>query len=174
MVVTDAAKSALHLKYLTTQAKDDDVYHIHNEVGYNYRMTNLQAALGMAQIENLVEFIQIKRNNFELYGKALGGHRGLSFIDEPGYGYSNHWFYALMVDRESYGMSRDGLMKKLSNNNIQSRPLWYLTHLQKPYKDCQAYKIEKAHWYYDRLLNLPCSVNLTDDEISKIIYTIRG
>ena len=138
MIVTEDKKSAQHMKYLTTQAKDDDIYFIHNEIGFNYRMTNLQAALGIAQLELLDKFIKIKRNNFKKYKNSLDGYKGLFFVNEPEYAYSNYWFYSLIVDKDHYGLSRDELMNKLSKSRIQTRPLWYLNHLQKPYKNCQT------------------------------------
>ncbi len=174
VIVTADESSANHMKYLTTQAKDNDVYYIHNEIGYNYRMTNLQAALGLAQLEMLDHFIKTKRGNFKKYRYSLDGYKGLSFILEPDYGYSNYWFYSLVVDKNDFGLTRDGLMEKLSEQKIQTRPLWYLNHLQKPYKDCQTFKIEKSYWFYDRVLNLPCSVGLKEEEIDRIISAIKN
>jgi perosamine synthetase len=174
MIVTNDGEKAGHMKYLTTQAKNDELYYIHDEVGFNYRMTNLQAALGTAQLENLNYFIQIKRKNFEYYKNALNGYKGLTFIDDPDYAESNNWFYSLIVDNDEYGMTRDELLKKLREENIKVRPLWFLNHMQKPYKDHQAYKIEKALWYYHRVLNLPCSVNLTIDDIERVISVLKS
>ncbi|UCB46321.1 MAG: LegC family aminotransferase [Spirochaetota bacterium] len=173
MIVTDNAKAASHMHYLTNQAKDDDVYFIHHEVGFNYRMTNLQAALGLAQLELLDKYIEIKRRNFQRYRSALDGHKGLFFIEEPEYSRSNYWFYTLVVERDQYSLSRDELLQKLSEKGIQTRPLWYLNHLQKPYKDCQSYKIEKAHWFYERVLSIPCSVGLREEEIDRVVSEIK-
>ncbi len=174
MIVTEDENSATHMKYLTTQAKDDEIYFIHNEIGFNYRMTNLQAALGIAQLELLDRFIKIKRKNFERYKNTLEGYKGLSFVEEPEYAYSNYWHYSLIVDKDRYGLSRDELMNKLSESKIQTRPLWYLNHLQKPYNSCQTYKIEKAPWFYERVLNIPCSVGLKEEEIDRVISVIKG
>lgn len=173
MVVTKNRDSAAHMKYLTTQAKDDERLYVHDEIGYNYRMTNLQAALGVAQLELLDKYIKIKRENFKRYQDNLEGYKGLSFIKEPDYSASNHWFYSLIVDKDTYGLSSFDLMEKLEEEHIVSRPLWYLNHLQKPYKQYQAYKIEKAYWYYERVLNIPCSVNLNEEEISRVISCIK-
>ena len=174
MIVTDDEISAKHMKYLTTQAKDNEIYYIHNEIGYNYRMTNLQAALGLAQLELLDQFVKTKRRNFKRYRDALENYKGLSFIKETAYSYSNYWFYSLVIDKDKFGLSRDELMEKLSEKNIQTRPLWYLNHLQKPYKDCQAFKIERSHWLYERVLNIPCSVSLKDEEIDQVVSAIKS
>ena len=95
-------------------------------------------------------------------------------IDEPNYSSSNCWFYSLLVDKKRYGKSNLGLMKALAKRKIEARPVWYLNHKQKPYRNCQAYRIEKAKVYSKRVLNLPCSVNLTKQEINRIIKVIKN
>ena len=137
-------------------------------------MTNLQAALGIAQLELLDKFIKIKRDNFKKYINALDGYKGLSFIKEPEYGHSNCWYYSLIVDEDRYGLSRDQLMDKLSGKKIQTRPLWYPNHLQKPYINSQTYEIDKAKWFYERILNIPCSVGLKQEEIDTVIHHIKN
>ncbi|MBN2323410.1 MAG: LegC family aminotransferase [Spirochaetes bacterium] len=173
MIVTKDEKAASHMKYLTTQAKDDEVYFVHDEVGFNYRMTNLQAALGLAQLELLDRYIEIKRSNFRLYREALDGCRGLSLIDEPEYARSNFWFYSLLVDRERYGVSRDDLLKKLATHGVQARPLWKLNHLQKPYTGCLSFRIERAPALYERVLSIPCSVGLGEEELRRVVSLLR-
>jgi perosamine synthetase len=173
MIVTDDEQAARHLKYLTTQAKDDELYYIHNEIGYNYRMTNLQAAIGLAQLELLDSYIQKKRDHFARYKGYLADAAGLTLIGEPAYGASNYWFYSLIVDKYQYGLSRDELLKLLMGKGIEARPLWRLNHLQKPYQEFQSYKIEKAVHYQECLLNLPCSVGLTAEEQSFVVEHIK-
>ncbi len=173
MIVCNDGKKAGHMKYLTTQAKDDEVKYIHNEIGYNYRMSNLQAALGVAQLENIEKYIEIKRKNFKIYFNSLNGYKGLSFIEEPKYSRSNYWFYSLIVDKEKFGLSNIELMNKLAENKIQSRPLWFLNHLQKPFKSYLSYKIERAYNYYEKVLNIPCSVNLSEEEIDLVVRVIK-
>jgi perosamine synthetase len=173
MVITKKKDNADHIRYLVAQAKDDSVFYKHNEIGYNFKMTNLTAALGVAQLENLLTFVQDKRKNFNIYAEALDGYKGLSLIKEPPYSFSNHWFYSLVVDKEKFGISRDQLLQKLLDNSIQSRPVWYPNHLQKPYLNCQRYCIEKANWYYDKVINIPCSSNLSVEEIKNVIKVIK-
>ena len=174
MIVTDNPEYAQRAKYLTTQAKDDSVRYIHNEIGYNYRMTNVQAAIGCAQLEQIDNYIKIKRNNFMVYREAVSDIKGLDLIGEPDYGFSNFWYYSLLVDKEAYSINRDELMSRLSEDNIQSRPLWKLNHLQLPYKDCQTYRIKRANDYYDRILNIPCSVSLIKENIEKVIKVLKN
>jgi perosamine synthetase len=173
MIVTQNDKMADEARYLTTQAKDDDELFIHHQIGYNYRLTNIQAAIGCAQLESLNNYVEIKRRNFGAYQEMLLGIPGLKLLEEPRYGHSNYWYYTLVVDSKRYGLSNLELRAKLQQAQIDSKPLWTLNHHQKPYKKCQAYKIEKANSYYDRCLNLPCSVNLSVQDISKITGVIR-
>ena len=177
MIVTDNKAYAEKARYLTTQAKDDDVRYIHNEIGYNFRMTNIQAAFGVAQLEQLPEFMKIKANNFELYKKQINKIEGLHLAESPDYANNNHWMYPLQIDEDIYGKEKEKLMKYLSENKIQTRPVWYLNHLQKPYKNCQNYKVEKAIELWKNTLNLPCSVNLTKiqlDNVCKILNQKKG
>lgn len=166
----DQARRARHL---TTQAKEDSLYSKHDEIGYNYRMTNVQAAIGVAQLEQLDRFLEIKRKNFEKYQEALGDLEEVSLIKEPKYSVSNYWHYTLTAEKKG-SCSRDGLLEAFQKNQIESRPVWFLGHRQKPFLNCQAYQIEKANWYWERVLNIPCSVGLTDEEIKKVTQVIRG
>ncbi len=173
MIVTNNKRLAMKARYLTNQAKDDPVKYIHNQVGYNYRLTNLQAALGLAQLEQLKGFIDIKKRNYRLYKNLLGGVNGLEILDIPKGTSSNYWFYSLIIDEKKFGLNRNEVMRCLEAKGIQTRPIWYLNHLQRPYRKNQAYKIEKALWFWKRVLNLPCSVNLDEKQIRQIVFTIK-
>jgi len=174
MVVTNSKLLAKKARYLTNQAKDDPVKYIHNQIGYNYRLTNLQAALGLAQLEQLKGFIKIKKQNYKAYKNFLRGVNGLKILDIPDNTSSNYWFYSLVIDEKEFGMDRDELMNCLQSRGIQTRPLWYLNHLQRPYHKNQAYKIEKAVWFWKRVLNLPCSTNLGIRQVKHIASVIRA
>jgi dTDP-4-amino-4,6-dideoxygalactose transaminase len=161
-------------KYLSTQAKDDAVNFIHNEVGYNYRMTNLQAALGVAQLEQLEHFISVKKENYGIFkiiiNNEINGLRLLNFRDDTR---PNYWFYSLYIkDTDKY--SREKIIESLATDNIQTRPVWGLIHEQKPYLRAQTYKIEKAFEYYNRIVNIPCSSNLSPEDVYKVIKKISA
>jgi aminotransferase in exopolysaccharide biosynthesis len=176
MLVTNNRDYASRAKYLTTQAKDDGVRYIHNEIGYNYRLTNIQAAMGVAQLEKLPDFINAKRNNYGSYKRQIDEITGLHLSETPGYAVSNCWYYCLQIDKEVFGMGREGLMGYLQNRGIQSRPLWQLNHQQKPYAECQSYNIEMAIKMLEITLNIPCSVNLTArerDEVMKVLNSVH-
>ena len=169
MFVTNNPEYAEKAKYLSTQAKDDGLRYIHDEVGYNFRMTNIQAAMGVAQLELIDEFIYKKTNNYMLYKSWINEIPGLTIAETPNYGESNYWYYCLQIKKESYGKVKEELMKYLNDNGIQTRPVWYPNHLQKPFKDFQNYKIEKANELWENTLNIPCSVDLKEEDVRKII-----
>lgn len=173
MVVGDNEELVEKVRFLSSQAKKDTLYFIHDEIGYNYRMLNLQAALGTSQIDQLESFIETKIKNYNIYKEELEKIEGLEILPFVEGIRANHWFYSLKIDKEKYGIGRDELLQKLVDAGIQTRPIWGLIHQQKPYSACQNYKIEKALYYYDRILNLPCSSNLTEKEVYQVIEKIK-
>ena len=162
-----------HIRYLSTQAKDDVHYYIHNEVGYNYRMTNLQAALGVAQLEELPEFIRRKQRNYKLYcqlfdGFELGNMIGFrSDID------SNMWFYSLEINLDKVKATMKEIITKLEEKGVQTRAIWGLINEQLPYIHEATYKLEKAPYYAERILNIPSSTQITEEEIHYVAENIK-
>lgn len=162
MIVSDNPAYLDRCRYLSTQAKDDMLYFVHNEIGYNYRMTNLQAALGLAQLEQLEGFIEVKKNNYLAYRKL-----GLSLLQFRRGIRPNYWFYSYITKY------RDELMHYLDEMQIQTRPIWKLIHSLKPYESSQAYGMERAYHYYDQVLNLPCSSNLSEEDVQRVAEAVR-
>ena len=172
--VTAKDKNAVeHMRYLSTQAKDDPHYYIHDEIGYNYRMTNLQAALGVAQMEELPEFIKRKQKNYETYCKLLDGYQNGKIIGFREGTSSNKWFYSLEVNRENVKMSMREIITGLEKNGVQTRAIWGLISEQKPYQGEKAYKLEKAPYYAERILNIPSSTQITVDDIQYTVEQIK-
>lgn len=163
MVVSKNKELLDRCRYLSTQAKNDTLYFIHDEIGFNYRMTNLQAALGLAQLEQLEQFIKIKMDNYQEYQRF-----GISLLSYRENIRPNYWFYSYMTK------DRDGLLDYLEKQNIQTRPVWKLIHTLKPYEASQAYEIERAVYYYDHILNLPCSSNLPKEDVCLIADRIHN
>lgn len=154
-----------HLRYLSTQAKDDPQYYIHNEIGYNYRMTNVQAAIGAAQMEELEEFIKRKHRNYNLYQDLFSGYELGTLLGFREVTYSNQWFYSLQIRMDRiHGTMRD-IITRLGEKGVQTRAIWGLIHEQKPYADSVCYKIEKASYYSGCILNIPSTTQLTEDDI---------
>lgn len=163
-----------HLRYLSTQAKDDPHYYIHNEVGFNYRMTNLQAALGVAQMEELEDFIQRKRRNYEQYKLEF---EGFELADLMGFREgtdSNKWFYSLNINRKRIQASMRDIITTLHAKGIETRPIWGLINEQVPYQNDFTYKVEKASYYAARILNIPSSTQITGSDIHYVAETIKA
>jgi len=173
MLVTDSEEYASKADYLINQAKDDHIHYIHNEIGYNFRLSNIQAALGVAQLERLNEYIKIKEENYLVYKGEIYKIPGLNIADTPGYAQSNYWFYCLQVDEPVYGKGRESIMTFLGKHRIQIRPVWQLNHLQTPYMDNMRYFIEKAPVLAAATLNIPCSVTLRREDKEKVINLLQ-
>ena len=173
MILTNDKNLAEKARYLTTQAKDEPLSYIHNEIGYNFRLTNVQAALGVAQFEQLPKFLKIKKNIYKKYIEALENINGLEIAPVPEYAENNHWLNLLQVDHVLYGRERDTIMNRMKDHRVQTRPIWKLNHLQKPYRNCQTDRIEKALELVNKSVCLPSSTNLRDDEMKKIIHILN-
>ena len=174
MILTNNEELALKARYLTTQAKDDEIRYVHNNIGYNFRLTNIQAALGVAQLEKLNDYLKIKDENYSLYKERIDNIPGLKLNETPGYSFNNKWMYALRINKSVFGKDRDELMDYLNINKVQTRPVWFLNHLQKPYINYQNYKIENALKLFEETLNIPCSVSLTKKDIKSVINLIKN
>lgn len=170
MIVSNNEEYLRTARHLTTQAKKDSLYYIHDAVGYNYRMTSVQAALGLAQLEQLEKFIAVKNDNYAFYQERIQNIEGLQLLECRKNIRCNRWFYALnCVD---YKWDRDTLIKKFHEAGIQSRPIWGLIHEQKPYRAERAIDITKAKFYAENIVNIPCSTNLKKDEIMHVVKTL--
>lgn len=172
MIVSHDGELLRRAKHLTTQAKKDEANFIHDEIGYNYRLTNLQAAIGIAQLEQLEDFIAAKKRSYERYQEGLSGHPGLSILDFRQDTRPNYWFYALYVDKP-YDRDVQELIAWLREHKIQTRPIWGLIHEQLPYEGSFCYEIEKASLYYRHVVNLPCSTNLSMEDVDRVIAAIK-
>lgn len=172
-VVSKNQAGLSHIRYLSTQAKDDALFYIHGEIGYNYRMTNLQAALGVAQLELLDEFVRRKEKNYALYTALLAGYTKGSLMPFRAGVRANYWFYALKLSLADIGLSIREIVERLKNEGIQTRPVWGLIHRQKPYENAYAYRIERAEEYGRCILNIPCSTQITEAEITYVAERFR-
>ena len=172
MLVSNHAPWAQHAKHLSTQAKADELQFLHDEVGYNYRMTNVQACLGLAQLERLEEFVAVKKTRYEQYRAALDGVRGLSILPfDDSITRPNRWFFSLYLGPES-GLERDAVIAALQKQGIQTRPVWALVHEQADYGKNEAWALEKAEDYRRRIVNLPCSTSLTAADCDRVIEAV--
>lgn len=173
MVVSNNRELLKKVRFLSIQAKTDPLYFVHDEIGYNYRMLNIQAALGTDQIDRLESFIETKIKNYKLYKDGIKNIEGLELLSFNQGIRANHWFYSLLVDKERYGLDKDALLIKLNEMGIQTRPIWGLIHKQKPYLRHEACMMEKSTYYIDRILNIPCSSSLTEREVEHVIEVLK-
>jgi perosamine synthetase len=172
MIVTDDPVVARRAKYLTTQAKDDPVEYIHEEIGYNYRLTNVQAALGCAQLELLPGFVAAKRRIAAIYRERFDALRGVTFMREAPWAQSSFWLSTIVVDEAEFGMDSRALMRRLHTEGIQARPLWHPLHRLRPFHGAQAFQVEHADRLCRDCLSLPSSTGLSDDDARRVAATV--
>jgi perosamine synthetase len=173
MIVTNNEEWARKARYLTTQAKDDPIEYVHNQIGYNYRLTNIQAAMGCAQLECLDEYIAAKRRTAARYEEALCGVDGITLMPHAPWAWSTFWMYTVLVDRLQYGQSSRELLARLNERRIQSRPLWQPLHCSKAHQGAQAVQSGVAERLNRDALSLPSSVGLTDAEFEAVAGAVR-
>jgi perosamine synthetase len=173
MLVTQQEDWAQKAKYLTTQAKDDGVEYVHGEIGYNYRLTNLQAAVGCAQLEQLEQFVAIKRRLAGRYRTALESFPSVQVMSEAPWATSSFWLYTILVESAITGIDRHALRRLLGQRRIETRPLWQPLHRSPAHLGAQAYQCAIADRIQEQALSLPSSVNLTDAEQDRVIEELR-
>ncbi len=155
MILTDDENLAKQAKHLTTQAKVPHKWeYVHDYIGYNYRLTNLAAAMGVAQMEQLPGFVKSKRKLAIQYKEFLQ-KIDIEFVREPENAISNYWLNAIILKDHK---QRDEFLMNTNENGIMTRPVWELMNRLKMFKDCQTSNIENAEWLVDRLVNIPSSV----------------
>ena len=172
MIVSQDEALLQRAKHLTTQAKSDEVNFLHDEVGFNYRLTNLQAALGLAQMEQLEGFIETKIKHYKYYEQVINEIPNVYLYPFRSDVRANHWFYSLYLE-DGFSLSRDRVIERFAKCGIQTRPIWGLIHEQTPYKQSRSYRIEKATMYQKRIVNIPCSTNITKEEIDRVIACLK-
>jgi perosamine synthetase len=172
MIITDDEAFARRARYLTTQAKDDSVEYVHHEIGYNYRLTNLQAALGVAQIERLHGHVEAKRRIARAYAAALAGVSGLDMMREASWARSAFWMYTVLVHPRMAGVTSRRLLQLLSKAGIQTRPLWQPLHLSAAHRGAFATDCSVAERLHRQALSLPCSVGLSGDAQTRVVAAL--
>ena len=172
-VVGNDEEILAHVRHLTTTARVWPDYDF-DEVGFNYRLTNIQAAVGCAQMERLDEFVSTKQRVRKYYMQELEGlaqEKDISFL--PTTSGSSCWFSGLVLPKGADIAAVKELCSKLKEKGIEARPFWKPIHLQKPYKDCPRSKVGSAESLWHRIITLPCSTNITDDELRVVVRTLK-
>ena len=173
MIVTDNETWAKRARYLTTQAKDDPVEYFHSEIGYNYRLTNIQAAMGVAQMEQIEDFITQKKSIARIYDEAFLNLEAVTLLPAQAFATPVYWLYTILLDKASTLEERKGFIRDLNDHGIGARPLWHTLHDLPPYQNCQAFQIEHGVRLYERGVSLPSSVGLTEQDQQRCIGNIN-
>jgi pyridoxal phosphate-dependent aminotransferase EpsN len=173
MLVSSDAALVSRARHLSQQARDPAPHYQHSEVGYNYRMSNLLAAVGRGQLTKLEDRVARRRRNFEFYQEALGELPGLEFMPEAPYGRCTRWLTCLTIDPARFGATREDIRKALEKENIESRPLWKPMHLQPVFRNCRMRGGSVSEELFERGLCLPSGTALEDSDLARICEIVR-
>ncbi|EES90707.1 LegC family aminotransferase [Clostridium botulinum] len=175
MLVTNSEEYGSRAKFLSTQTKvvlDNKAFY-HPEVGYNFRMPNLLAAFGVAQLENIDEYLKIKKENADYYNKLLKDVKGITLPIEKEWAKNCYWLYSILVE-DDFKVTRDELIKILSENGIESRSFFMPVHDMPPYVDCLHGSMDVTNEISAKGINIPSSVSLTKENIEFICSVIKS
>ena len=159
-------------KFLATQSRDEAPHYEHSEVGYNYRMSNVCAAIGVGQLEVLTERVTRKREIFNFYKNELSMIKEITFLEELEPSFSNYWLTTILLYKNST-IDREQLRLHLEKDNIESRPLWKPMHLQPVFKDCKSYDNGVSEDLFNRGLCLPSGTAMTTEDLKRIVKKVK-
>jgi pyridoxal phosphate-dependent aminotransferase EpsN len=172
MLVSRDRRVVERARHLSNQARDDAPHYEHSEIGFNYRLSNLLAAVGRAQLKSLPDKVDRRRAINRAYREALGPYPGVSFMREAGYGRSNGWLTCLTVDPTAFGASREDIRRRLQSMSIESRPVWKPMHLQPVYRKCSVRGGAVAAGLFETGLCLPSGSGLAPGDQARIVEAI--
>jgi perosamine synthetase len=174
MLVTADAAQARYARYLTTQAKDDELEYFHNEIGYNYRLTNVLSALGLAQIEQLDAFVETRRAIAARYHAAFSGRSGVVPMPLPPHVDATYWLYTMLLKPGTSLDSRRAVIRALHAQGIEARPLWYPVPLLPPYRNAESFEVEHAIDLHARAVSLPSSAGMSMADVDRCIAAVNA
>jgi len=174
MLVTGSAEVAARARHLATQARDPFPHYEHSELGFNYRLSNLLAALGRAQLRTLAERVERRHQLNTMYRAGLGGLAGISFMPVAPYGEPNYWLTCILIDPQTFGADREDLRLALEAEDIESRPLWKPLHLQPVFAGAPAVGGEVCAAIFEHGLCLPSGSSLSDTDLSRVVEIITA
>lgn len=174
MIVTDDEGLAARAKQLATQACEPAAHYEHSEIGYNYRMSNLLAAVGRGQLKHLETHVNRRRAIFDRYYQALKDLPGIGFMPELPEGRSTRWLSVITIDPNLFGATREDVRLALEAENIESRPAWKPMHLQPVFADCKMYGGKVCEMIFDQGLCLPSGTNLSEDQQDRVTAVIQA
>ncbi|MBI4566663.1 MAG: DegT/DnrJ/EryC1/StrS family aminotransferase [Planctomycetes bacterium] len=174
MLVSNDVALIREAKALATQARDPAPHYEHSRLGYNYRMSNVLAAVGRGQLLVLEERVRRRRWNFEFYRRTLEGVPGLRFMPEAPYGQSSRWLTIILIDPEEFGATAEDVRCALEDRDIESRPVWKPMHLQPVFRSARRVGGSVAEDLFRRGLCLPSGSQMTDCDLTRVVETILG
>ncbi len=173
MLVSNDAQLVEKARFWATQARDPAPHYQHSEVGFNYRISNVLAAIGRGQLRILEERVRARRANFDYYSKGLADLEGLTFMPEALYGRCTRWLTCATIDPKTAGTDRERIRLALAEENIEARPVWKPMHLQPLFKDCCCYGGGVSERLFDQGLCLPSGSNLSTSDLDRVIEVFR-
>lgn len=174
MLVSDDEELIRRARFLATQARDPAVHYQHSTIGYNYRMSNILAAIGRGQLKVLDERVEARRRNFDYYQQYLGLLPGISFMPEAPYGRCTRWLTCIVVDPQAFGANREDIRLALEKENIEARPLWKPMHLQPVFAGCRVRGGAVSAGLFERGLCLPSGSQMTYNDLERVVGTIKS
>jgi len=161
-------------RFLASQAKDSSPHYEHTELGFNYRLSNVSAAIGVAQLEVLEERVAARRHNFDYYKNALQHIEELTFLEEPEGYFSNRWLSCILVNDKNNKIDPTKIRLALEAENIESRPLWKPMHLQPIFKGCMYFGHKVSENLFLKGLCLPSGSNLSQEDLNRVVLKIKS
>ena len=172
-LVSDDGEAVARVRKLSTQAREPAPHYEHVEVGYNYRLSNLLAAVGRGQLAVLDERVAARRRNFQRYRELLGDLPGLGFMPEAAYGRGNRWLTVITLDPSLFGADREAVRLALEEEDVEARPVWKPMHLQPVFAECRCLGGEVSAALFDRGLCLPSGSAMTDEDLERVAGLVR-
>ena len=173
MIITNNKTYYQKIKYLSLQAKNDVINFIHNEIGYNFRMSNIHAAIGLAQTYSLKDILNKRKEIYEFYKENLKLVPGVKLLGQSKGSIPNYWLNVIQIDKKKYGKSKNGLINYFLSKNIQVRSVWYPNHMQKPFLKNQSFLVKNSLKLFKESICLPSSHSLSKNQLRFIISTIK-
>jgi len=174
MLASDDGDFIAEARRLSQQARDDAPYYEHTAIGYNYRMSNVLAGIGLGQLDMLESFVARRREIFQWYEKALGDTPGIEFMPEATYGMSNRWLTVILIDEEKFGAGPESVRLALEAENIEARPVWKPMHMQPVFADVSCTGGAVSEDLFARGLCLPSGTALTETDLERVVRTIKS
>jgi dTDP-4-amino-4,6-dideoxygalactose transaminase len=174
MLVSNSDSLTERARFLASQARDPAPHYQHSEIGYNYRMSNLLAAVGRGQLRGLDEKVARRRENFCRYRDALGDLPGFTFMPEPDWSHSTRWLTCITIEPQESNATREDLRLALEKENIESRPLWKPMHLQPVFRDARVVGGAVSQRLFEKGLCLPSGSSLKSEELERVVNVIRS